>query len=41
LHNVMGYNAMVLHDTENCNKVIAPCECDHDALAYNTMRKAP
>jgi hypothetical protein len=39
----MGYGAMVtlpgamvLHDAENYNKVIAPC--DHGALAYGAMQ---
>jgi hypothetical protein len=36
LHGAMGYGAMVLHDAENCNKVMAPC--DHDALAYGAMQ---
>jgi hypothetical protein len=36
LHGAMGYGAMVLHDAENCNKVMAPC--DHGALAYGAMQ---
>jgi hypothetical protein len=36
LHGVMGCGAMVLHDIENCNKVMAPC--DHSALAYGAMQ---
>jgi hypothetical protein len=36
LHGAMGYTAMVLYDTENCNKVMAPC--DHGALAYGAMQ---
>jgi hypothetical protein len=36
LHGAMGYSAMVLHDAENYNKVMAPC--DHGALAYGAMR---
>jgi hypothetical protein len=36
LHGAMGYGAVVLHDAENCNKVIAPC--DHGALAYGVMQ---
>jgi hypothetical protein len=36
LHGAMRYGAMVLHDAENCNKVMAPC--DHGALAYGAMQ---
>jgi hypothetical protein len=36
LHGAIGYGAMVLQDTENCNKVMAPC--DHNALAYGDMQ---
>jgi hypothetical protein len=36
LHGAMGYGAMVLHDAENYNKVMAPC--DHGALAYGAMQ---
>jgi hypothetical protein len=36
LHGAMGYGAMVLHDAENCNKVMAPC--DHGVLAYGDMQ---
>jgi hypothetical protein len=36
LHGAMGYSAMVLHDAENCNKVMAPC--DHGALANGAMQ---
>jgi hypothetical protein len=36
LHGDMGYGAMVLHDTENCNKVMAPC--NHDTLACGAMQ---
>jgi hypothetical protein len=36
LHGVMGYGAMVLHDAENCNKIMAPC--NHGALAYGAMQ---
>jgi hypothetical protein len=32
----MGYGAIVLHDAENCNKVMAPC--NHGALAYGAMQ---
>jgi hypothetical protein len=32
----MGYGAMVLHDAENCNKVMAPC--DHGVLANGAMQ---
>jgi hypothetical protein len=35
LHGTIGYGAMVLHDAENCNKVMAPC--DHGALAYGAL----
>jgi hypothetical protein len=36
LHGAMGYDAMVLYDAENCNKVMTPC--DHGALAYGAMQ---
>jgi hypothetical protein len=36
LHGAMRYSAMVLHDAENCNKVIALC--DHGVLAYGAMQ---
>jgi hypothetical protein len=36
LHGAMGYGAMVLHDVENYNKVMA--SCDHGALAYDAMQ---
>jgi hypothetical protein len=36
LHGAMRYGAMVLHDAENCNKVMA--SCDHGALAYGAMQ---
>jgi hypothetical protein len=36
LRGVIGYGAMVLHDAENCNKVMTPC--NHGALAYGHMR---
>jgi hypothetical protein len=32
----MGYVVMVLHGTENCNKVTP--SCDHDVLAYGAMK---
>jgi hypothetical protein len=36
LHGAMGYSAMVLHDAENYNKVMATC--DHGALANGAMQ---
>jgi hypothetical protein len=36
LHGAMGYDAMVLHDTENCNKVMA--SYDHGALACGAIQ---
>jgi hypothetical protein len=36
LHGAMGYGVMVLHDAENYNKVMAPC--DHGALANGAMQ---
>jgi hypothetical protein len=30
------HGAMVLHDAENCNKVMAPC--NHGALAYDAVQ---
>jgi hypothetical protein len=36
LHGAMGYGAMVLHDAENCNEVMALC--DHGVLANGAMQ---
>jgi hypothetical protein len=36
LYGVIGYDAMVLHGAENCNKVTT--SCDHDALACGAMQ---
>jgi hypothetical protein len=36
LHGAMGYGAMVLHDAENYNKIMAPCY--HGALTYGAMQ---
>jgi hypothetical protein len=36
LHGAMGYGAMVLHDTENCNKLMA--SYDHGVLANDAMQ---
>jgi hypothetical protein len=35
LHGVMGYGAMVLHDAENCNKIMAPCDLANGAMQYH------
>jgi hypothetical protein len=35
LRGAMGYGAMVLHDAENCNKVMA--SCNHGVLTYGAM----
>jgi hypothetical protein len=36
LYGAMGYGAMVLYNTENCNEVMTPC--DHGALANGAMQ---
>jgi hypothetical protein len=36
LHGVMGYGVMVLHNAQNCNKVMTPC--DHGTLANGAMQ---